>query len=225
MHLPLEESWQHALSKELALPYFKNILLFLEQEYSLGKVIYPEPSLIFEAFRYTPWAKVKVVILGQDPYHNPNQAHGLSFSVQRGQRIPPSLKNIYKELNNDLGIPIAAHGYLEHWAQQGVLLLNAALTVEAGNPMSHSKIGWHQFTNAIIQELSSKKDNLIFVLWGNFAQQKRSLIDTQKHSIIESAHPSPLSAHNGFWGSQPFRKINKALCAIGETPIDWHLPT
>jgi uracil-DNA glycosylase len=179
---------------------------------------------IFEALEKTPYEKVKVVILGQDPYHGMNQAHGLSFSVQPGVKIPPSLKNIYKELADDLGIPPVTHGYLTSWAEQGVLLLNTVLTVREGQAYSHRGKGWEQLTDAIIQKLNEREQPIVFILWGKPAQQKMTMIDTQKHIIIRSVHPSPLSAHRGFFGSKPFSKTNDALIALGETPINWQLP-
>ena len=179
---------------------------------------------IYEALKLTPYHEVKVVILGQDPYHGPHQAHGLSFSVQPGVRIPPSLRNIYKELQSDLGIAPVFHGYLVPWAQQGILLLNTVLTVREGQAYSHRGKGWERLTDTIIEKLNQRDKPVIFVLWGKPAQQKKALIDTKKHIIIESPHPSPLSASRGFFGSKPFSKINQALIALGETPINWQLP-
>jgi len=219
----MEESWKALLSDEFKQPYFKQVTEHIKTEKEQGKTIYPPGPLIFHAFEATPVEKVKVVILGQDPYHGPRQAHGLSFSVQKGVPPPPSLINIFKELYEDTGMPIPNHGYLEKWALQGVLLLNASLTVRAGEPMSHAKIGWHHFTDAVIQTLSQKRENLVFLLWGKFAQDKIKLIDEHKHCILKSAHPSPLSAHNGFFGNRHFSKTNDYLMKHGIDPIDWAL--
>ncbi len=219
----IEDSWQKILTPVFNKPYFAELIATLKREKSAGKIIYPPGPLIFNAFNLTPFTNVKVVILGQDPYHGPNQAHGLSFSVTKGIDLPPSLKNIYKELHTDLGYAIPTHGNLEKWAKQGVLLINAALTVEHGLAMSHSKLGWHNFTNDIIEIISAQKENIVFVLWGKFAQQKKIYIKIDKHCIIESAHPSPLSAHNGFWGSKPFSQVNAFLKSIGKEEIDWKI--
>jgi uracil-DNA glycosylase len=208
MTVKIEESWKVALKGEFKKPYFKQIVDHIKTEKEQGKIIYPPGSLIFHAFNATPIDHVKVVILGQDPYHGPKQAHGLSFSVQKEVPPPPSLINIFKELHDDVGMPIPEHGYLEKWALQGVLLLNASLTVRAGEPMSHSKIGWHHFTDSVIKKVSEEKDHVVFMLWGKFAQEKRTLIDEKKHLILKAAHPSPLSAHNGFFGCQHFSKAN-----------------
>ena len=223
MDVSIEASWKEVLKDEFKKPYFKQIVDHLKTEKAQGKIIYPPGSQIFHAFEATPINSLKVVLLGQDPYHGMKQAHGLSFSVQKGIAPPPSLVNIYKELQDDLGVPIARHGCLEKWAQQGVLLLNASLTVRAAEPMSHSKIGWEKFTNTVIEKASSLKDNIVFVLWGKFAQEKQSLIDAKKHYIIKSVHPSPLSAKNGFFGSKPFSKINDYLVKQNIDPIDWAL--
>jgi uracil-DNA glycosylase len=223
MTVKLEESWKEALKDEFKKPYFKNVVEHLKTEKEQGKTIYPPGSLIFHAFDATPIDLVKVVILGQDPYHGPKQAHGLSFSVQQGVHPPPSLVNIFKELNEDIGMPIPSHGHLEKWAQQGVLLLNASLTVRAGEPMSHSKIGWHHFTDTVIKTVSEEKDHVVFMLWGKFAQEKIALIDTKKHLVLKAAHPSPLSAHNGFFGCRHFSKANNWLMQHGIDPIDWAL--
>ncbi|MDB5252981.1 MAG: uracil-DNA glycosylase, partial [Flaviaesturariibacter sp.] len=188
-----------------------------------GKTIYPAGPHIFHAFDATPFDHVSVVLLGQDPYHGPRQAHGLSFSVQKGVHPPPSLVNIFKELHEDVGMAIPDHGNLEHWAQQGVLLLNASLTVRAGEPMSHAKIGWHQFTASVISKISEGREHVVFMLWGRFAQEKAALIDAKRHLVLRSAHPSPLSAHNGFFGSHPFSKANAYLVRNGRQPIDWSL--
>jgi uracil-DNA glycosylase len=223
MDVSIEASWKEILKDEFKKPYFKQIADHLKTEKKQEKVIYPPGSQIFHAFEATPFNELKVVILGQDPYHGPKQAHGLSFSVQTGITPPPSLINIYKELKEDLGVPIPKHGNLEKWARQGVLLLNASLTVRAGDPMSHSKIGWEKFTNTVIEKISALKENVVFVLWGKFAQEKQSLIDSKKHYIIKSVHPSPLSANNGFFGSRPFSKINDYLVKHNIHPIDWAL--
>jgi uracil-DNA glycosylase len=223
MSIQIEESWKHELQNEFQQPYFQKVVDFLKQEKKAGKTIYPPGPLIFNAFNTTPFDKVKVVILGQDPYHNPKQAHGLSFSVPQGVPPPPSLVNIFKEIREDLNIEIPTHGNLEKWAQQGVLLLNAALTVEAHQPMSHSKIGWHHFTDDVIRIISEKKDNVVFMLWGGFAKTKQELIDRNKHLVLTAAHPSPLSAHNGFFGCHHFSKANQWLQQNGIKPIDWSL--
>ncbi len=219
----IEPSWLEALKDEFEKPYFAEIKQYLLQEKQAGKTVYPPGSLIFNAFNLTPFDKVKVVILGQDPYHGHGQAHGLSFSVPKGVAQPPSLVNIFKEIKDDLGIAPPNHGNLEHWAKQGVLLLNAFLTVRANEPASHSKIGWEHFTNAVIQKLSEEKDGLIFLLWGKFAQNKETLIDDFKHHILKAAHPSPFSVHNGFYGCKHFSKTNQILENKGLEPIDWNL--
>lgn len=223
MDVQIEQSWKEVLQPEFDKPYFEHIVNFLKTEKQAGKTIYPPGPLIFNAFNTTPFEEVKVVILGQDPYHNPGQAHGLSFSVPVGVAPPPSLVNIFKEIESDLGIPRPNHGNLEKWAKQGVLLLNASLTVEINKPMSHSKIGWHEFTNSVIKTLSDKKEKLVFLLWGGFAKSKRELIDTNKHYVLTAAHPSPLSAHNGFFGCKHFSKTNAWLQQNGASPIDWSL--
>ena len=194
MNVKIEASWKKVLEDEFSKPYFKQITEHIKTEKEQGKTIYPPGPLIFNAFEQTPFDKVKVVLLGQDPYHGAKQAMGLSFSVPDGVRPPPSLVNIFKELNDDTGVPIPTHGNLTKWAQQGVLLLNAALTVRAGEPNSHAKIGWHQFTNTVIQKVSDLKENVVFILWGKFAQEKTELIDTKKHHPLKAAHPSPYSA-------------------------------
>lgn len=223
MDVKIEPGWKEALQGEFAKPYFSNVVQFLKTEKQAGKVIYPPGQLIFNAFNTTPLDNVKVVILGQDPYHNPGQAHGLSFSVPANVPPPPSLVNIFKEITNDLGIEMPRSGNLEKWAQQGVLLLNAALTVEANSPMSHSKIGWHEFTNAVIHTISQQKDNVVFMLWGSFAKSKQELIDKTKHLVLTAPHPSPLSAYNGFFGCGHFSKANQWLQNKGLKPIDWSL--
>ena len=209
-NVKIEESWKEALKNEFGQPYFQSLATFLRKEKANGKTIYPPGSLIFNAFNTTPFEKVKVVILGQDPYHNPGEAMGLSFSVPKGVRIPPSLKNIYKELHDDLGISIPNHGDLTHWAEQGVFLLNAMLTVERNKPRSHQKIGWQTFTDAVIRRLSEERQGLVFMLWGGFARQKKQLIDTGKHLVLEAAHPSPL-AGGAYFGSRHFSKANEYL--------------
>lgn len=219
----IETSWKQLLQPEFSQPYFEGIVQFLKAEKGMGKTIYPPGPLIFNAFACTPVDKVKVVILGQDPYHGPGQAHGLSFSVPRGIPAPPSLVNIFKEIQQELGLPIPRHGNLEHWARQGVLLLNASLTVEAAQPMSHSRIGWHHFTDAVIRSISDARQHIVFMLWGRFAQGKETLIDTSKHLVLKAAHPSPLSAHNGFFGCGHFQKTNDYLQQQGIAPIDWGL--
>ena len=216
--------WKEALFEEFQQPYFEKIVGFIKAEKAAGKVIYPPGPLIFNAFNCTPLNSVKVVILGQDPYHGPNQAHGLAFSVQHGVPTPPSLQNIFKEIQADLGIAPPKHGNLEHWAQQGVLLLNATLTVEAGSANSHAGIGWHRFTDAVIHTVSEQCNAVVFLLWGRFAQGKTSLVNSEKHLILKAAHPSPLSAYNGFFGCRHFSKANQWLQQKGLTPIDWSLP-
>lgn len=218
----IEESWKNALSAEFDQPYFAALVSFIKQEKAAGKTIFPPGSLIFNAFNTTPFDQVKVVILGQDPYHNPGEAMGLSFSVPKGVRTPPSLKNIYKELQEDLGIPIASHGDLTDWAKQGVFLLNAMLTVEKKKAGSHSKAGWQNFTDAVIRKLSEDREHLVFMLWGNFAKRKNVLIDGSKHLILEAAHPSPL-AGGAFFGSKHFSQANAYLEKHGKEPIDWRV--
>ncbi|MCF1616755.1 uracil-DNA glycosylase [Tetragenococcus koreensis] len=219
----IKNSWQDILADEFQKPYYRDLHEFLKQEYATQK-IHPDMYHIFEALQITPYEKVKVVILGQDPYHGPNQAHGLSFSVQPGVKVPPSLQNIYKELQSDLGISPVNHGYLVSWAEQGVLLLNTVLTVREGQAYSHRGKGWERLTDKVIEKLNERQDPVVFILWGKPAQKKISMIDTAKHVIIKSVHPSPLSANRGFFGSQPFSKANNALMALGKTPIDWQLP-
>lgn len=216
-------SWSTYLAKEKKKPYFLEIIAFLEKEKAQRKMIYPPQKDIFNAIKLTPYDAVKVVIIGQDPYHGPNQAHGLCFSVQKGCRPPPSLQNIFKELSADLNIPIPEHGCLEGWAKQGVLLLNTVLTVEASKAHSHAKIGWETFTDKIIETLNAHPKGIVFLLWGSHAQRKAEHIDTQKHRILTAAHPSPLSAHRGFLGCRHFSKANQLLKALGRTPIDWQL--
>ena len=223
MDVKIEASWKEVLKEEFNKPYFQQIPLHLKTEKAQGKIIYPPGSLILNAFNLTPFNKLKAVILGQDPYHGPGQAHGLCFSVQFGIAPPPSLLNIFKELQDDIGFAIPAHGNLTHWAEQGVFLLNASLTVRAGDPMSHSKIGWAAFTNAVIKKISEQKKHVVFLLWGKFAQEKRSLIDETKHLVLRSVHPSPLSAHAGFFGCKHFSKTNQYLVSNGIDPVDWSL--
>jgi uracil-DNA glycosylase len=223
MNVKIESSWKEVLEDEFKKPYFKQIAEHLKTEKTQGKTIYPPGPLIFNAFEQTPFDQVKVVLLGQDPYHGPRQAMGLSFSVQDGVPPPPSLVNIFKELHDDVGVPIPKNGNLTKWALQGVLLLNASLTVRAGEPMSHSKIGWHHFTDTVIKKVSEEKENIVFLLWGRFAQEKITLIDTQKHHVLKAAHPSPLAANNGFFGCRHFSKTNSFLMKKGIDPIDWAL--
>jgi uracil-DNA glycosylase len=223
MKLSLPIEWQELLADELQKSYYKKILQFLAESRERGILIYPKEEHIFAAFEHTSVANTKVVILGQDPYHGPGQAHGLSFSVPPGVKLPPSLVNIFKELRNDLGFEIPMFGDLTKWANQGVLLLNTALTVEARKANSHAKIGWQLFTDAVIKNLSASKEHLVFVLWGAHAQKKQVLIDASKHLILQSAHPSPLSAHNGFWGNKHFSTINYFLLNHNLAPIDWQL--
>lgn len=218
----IEESWRVALQSEFDEPYFSALIEYLKEEKAKGKTIYPPGSLIFNAFNTTPLTDLKVVILGQDPYIKPNQAMGLSFSVPKGVRTPPSLKNIYKELNTDLGLPIVDHGDLTVWANQGVFLLNAALTVEAGNSGAHLKKGWEQFTDAVIRLIAEKRENIVFMLWGNFAKAKGELIDGDKHLVLKAAHPSPL-ARGAYFGSKHFSQANAYLEAKGLGAIDWSL--
>jgi uracil-DNA glycosylase len=223
MDIKMESSWKKALSDLFDKPYFIQITEHLKAEKALKRTIYPSGPHIFNAFHLTPYDKVKVVILGQDPYHNPNQAMGLSFSVPDGIKPPPSLVNIFKELHKDIGMPIPSTGNLTHWAEQGVLLLNAVLTVRANEPASHAKIGWTKFTDDIILHLSLKKTGLVFILWGNFAQEKIKLIDGRKHKILKAAHPSPFSAYNGFFGSKHFSATNEYLVKTNQDPIDWSI--
>ena len=224
MDVKIDESWKVALKNEFTKTYFLEIATFLRTEKMTGKTIYPPGGQIFNAFNLTHFDNVKVVILGQDPYHGAGQAHGLCFSVAPGIKPPPSLVNIFKELHADLGLPIPNHGTLTKWAEQGVLLLNASLTVRAGEPMSHAKIGWAQFTNAVIKKISDEKEHVVFILWGKFAQEKQELIDaTRHHLILKAAHPSPYSADSGFFGCRHFSKTNQFLVQNGIDPIDWAL--
>jgi uracil-DNA glycosylase len=215
--------WNKELEREQSKPYFKNILSFLHDQYNQGKTIYPGKSALFNALKLTPLNSVKVVIIGQDPYHGPNQAHGLCFSVQQGIVPPPSLKNIFKELNEDLKINTPKHGCLESWAKQGVLLLNSCLSVEAGKPQSHSNIGWQQFTDCIIKLTNGLPRPVVYLLWGANAQKKASTIDNPKHLVLCAPHPSPLSAHRGFLGCRHFSKTNEYLVSTDRSPIDWQI--
>jgi len=224
MDVKIEPSWKEVLRQEFSKPYFLQIVNFLKAEKASGKTIYPPGSLIFNAFNTTPFEKVKVVLLGQDPYHGPGQAHGLSFSVPDGVPPPPSLVNIFKELQTDIGLPIPRHGNLTYWAQQGMLLLNASLTVRANEPMSHSKIGWAEFTDRVIERVSSLKKRVVFLLWGKFAQEKQTLIDETRHLVLKAAHPSPFSVDKGFFGCRHFSKTNEYLVKNGIDPMDWKLP-
>ena len=222
--IKLEDSWKQALTPEFSAPYMASLKEFLKAEKQAGKVIFPKGSEYFRALDLTPLGQVKGVILGQDPYHGDGQAHGLCFSVQPGVRIPPSLVNIYKEMQADLGIPPARHGYLEHWARQGVLLLNSVLTVERSLAASHQGRGWEKFTDAVIARVNEQETPAVFMLWGSYAQKKAAFVDTRKHLVLKAPHPSPLSAHNGFFGSGHFSKANSFLLANGVEPIDWQLP-
>jgi uracil-DNA glycosylase len=216
----IEQSWKERLASEFEKPYFQSLTDFVRQEYATQK-IYPKGSLIFNAFDKSAFDKVKVVILGQDPYHEPGQAHGLCFSVNDGIALPPSLQNIYKELADDLDISPSTSGNLERWAEQGVLLLNATLTVRAHQAGSHQQRGWEEFTDAVIHKIAEEKENVVFILWGSYAQKKGAFIDSFKHLILKSAHPSPLSSYRGFFGSKPFSKTNSYLTQTGQTPIQW----
>jgi uracil-DNA glycosylase len=224
MDVKIEPSWKEVLKQEFSKPYFLQIVNFLKTEKSAGKIIYPPGSLIFNAFNTTAFDQVKVVLLGQDPYHGPGQAHGLSFSVPEGIPAPPSLVNIFKELQSDIGLQIPRQGNLTHWAQQGMLLINASLTVRANEPMSHSKIGWANFTDTVIEKISSQKKKVVFLLWGKFAQEKQTLIDETKHLVLKAAHPSPFSVERGFFGCRHFSRTNEYLTSNGIYPIDWKLP-
>ena len=223
MDVKIDSSWKDVLKTEFEKPYFLEAVTFLRMEKAAGKVIYPPGSLLFNAFNTTPFDSVKVVLLGQDPYHGPGQAHGLCFSVADGIPPPPSLVNIFKELHNDSGVPFPRSGNLTRWAQQGVLLLNASLSVRANEPMSHSRIGWAHFTDSVISKVSELKKNVVFLLWGKFAQEKQALIDETKHLVLKAAHPSPFSANNGFLGCRHFSKTNNYLVQNGIDPVDWSL--
>ncbi|KGQ49515.1 uracil-DNA glycosylase [Gallibacterium anatis 10672-6] len=218
-------TWRDMIGSEKAQPYFQHILQQVQQQRDSGKIIYPPKADVFNAFRYTEFDQVKVVILGQDPYHGPNQAHGLAFSVRPNVQIPPSLQNIYKELSQDIaGFQIPNHGYLVDWAQQGVLLLNTVLTVEQGKAHSHANFGWETFTDRVIATLNQHTQGLVFLLWGSHAQKKGQFIDRQKHCVLTAPHPSPLSAHRGFFGCHHFSSTNQYLIQQGKTPINWSLP-
>lgn len=222
--IKLEPGWLAVLGDQFDKPYMTQLRAFLQAEKQQGKVIYPPGSLWFNAFNTTPFTKVKVVILGQDPYHGPHQAHGLCFSVLPGVQVPPSLVNIYKELEADLGIPRPRHGCLNHWAEQGVLLLNATLTVEQARAGAHQGKGWETFTDSAIHALNEQREHLVFMLWGSYAQKKGDFIDTKRHLVLKAPHPSPLSAHRGFLGCRHFSKANDYLQKNGQQPIDWALP-
>ena len=223
MEVNIEPGWKEILKDEFKKNYFEHIVTFIKAEKSAGKIIYPPGSLIFNAFSQTPFSGVKVVLLGQDPYHNKGQAHGLSFSVPPGITKPPSLINIFKEMKNDLMLDPPENGNLEKWASQGVLLLNASLTVRQNEPGSHSKIGWLEFTDAVIRKISDEKKDVVFLLWGKFAQDKQGLIDETKHHVLKAAHPSPFSAEKGFFGCRHFSKTNTLLVQQRIDPIDWKL--
>ena len=220
MDVKIEESWKKMLGNEFEKPYFAQLTEFVRNEYSSGTV-YPPAKLIFNAFDHCPFDKVKVVIIGQDPYHGAGQANGLCFSVNKGIAMPPSLVNIFKEIAADTGKPMPTDGDLTRWSDQGVLLLNATLTVRAGNAGSHQRRGWEEFTDAAIRILAEKRENLVFILWGSYAQRKGAFIDRNKHLVLTSPHPSPLSAYNGFFGNKHFSRANEYLMAHGETPIEW----
>lgn len=220
MDVKIESSWKEKLASEFEKPYFSNLVQFVKNEYAT-KTVYPKGSRMFNAFEKTPFDRVKAVILGQDPYHEPGQAHGLCFSVNDGIPLPPSLQNIYKELQDDLGITPLASGNLERWAEQGVLLLNATLTVQAHRAGSHQNKGWEAFTDAVIHKIADEKEHVVFILWGSYAQKKGAFINPYKHLVIQSAHPSPLSVYRGFFGSKPFSKTNEYLTRMGQTPIQW----
>jgi uracil-DNA glycosylase len=217
-------TWDDVLSAEKKEPYYKQVLAFVERERAAGKTIYPPLSDVFNALAYTPFSAVKVIILGQDPYHGPHQAHGLCFSVKPPTPPPPSLVNIYRELKNDLGMERPTHGNLESWAHQGVLLLNSVLTVEEGKPGSHAHKGWERFTSKIIEELNVRKEHLVFLLWGSYAQNKAEFVDRKRHLVLTAPHPSPLSAHRGFLGCKHFSQTNAYLARHHIEPIDWRLP-
>lgn len=220
MEVAIEKSWKKALAQEFESSYFKELADKVRQAY-LSRTVYPPPKLVFNAFELCPFDQVKVVIIGQDPYHGPGQAHGLCFSVQDGVPTPPSLRNIYKEIKDDIGTEVPPTGNLERWAKQGVLLLNATLTVEQGRAGAHQGWGWERFTDAAIKKVSEEQEHVVFMLWGRYAGQKEVLIDASKHLILKAAHPSPLSAHNGWFGSKHFSQTNAYLAEHGEKPIEW----
>lgn len=220
------KTWESIINDEREKEYFQNVLTFVEQQRNSGKTVYPPQAQVFSAFDMTPFESVRVVILGQDPYHGANQAHGLAFSVLPGVKIPPSLRNMYKELAQDIkGFEAPSHGFLESWASQGVLMLNTVLTVEEAKAHSHAKCGWESFTDAIIAELNQRSEPIIFLLWGAHAQKKGQVIDAKKHHVLVAPHPSPLSARRGFFGCQHFSTTNQLLSSIDQQPIDWRLPT
>jgi uracil-DNA glycosylase len=221
MDVKIEQSWKDVLSGEFEKEYFRKLTDFVRAEYKSGKTIYPKPQNIFNAFNLCPLSDVKVVIIGQDPYHEPGQAHGLCFSVENGIDLPPSLVNIYKEIESDIGHKSRTNGDLSYWARQGVLLLNSTLTVRAHQAASHSGKGWETFTDAVIRAVSENRKNVVYLLWGSFAQKKADVVNAQQNLILKSAHPSPLSAYRGFFGNHHFSKTNEYLIAHGETPIDW----
>jgi uracil-DNA glycosylase len=223
MDVKIEPGWKAILKNEFTRDSFQQVVTHIKTEKMSGKIIYPPGSLIFNAFNKTPFDKIKVVILGQDPYHNPGQAHGLSFSVPEGVTPPPSLINIYKEIATDIGVNMPRQGNLEKWTERGVLLLNAVLTVRANEPASHSKIGWMDFTDAVIKHISDQKQHVVFLLWGKFAHEKQALIDETKHLVLKAAHPSPFSADKGFFGCRHFSRTNEYLASQGIDPIDWAL--
>ena len=222
MEVKIEQTWKDALAGEFEKPYFASLVRFLREEKAAGKKVFPPGSQIFRAFELTPLPQVRVVILGQDPYHGPGQAHGLSFSVPENMPAPPSLKNIFKEIESDLGVRMSGYPNLEKWARQGVMLMNAVLTVRSGEAASHSKIGWEEFTDAVIRYISDNCEGVVFMLWGNFARSKRDLIDRSRHYVLEAAHPSPL-ARGAFFGSRHFSQANNILVSRGQKPIDWQL--
>lgn len=221
MALNLIESWQHHIGSEFDQPYMQQLRAFLQAEKQAGRQSYPPAELVFNAFNHCPLDNIKVVILGQDPYHGPNQAHGLSFSVPVGERTPPSLVNIYKELASDISMPTPSHGNLESWAEQGVFLLNSVLTVSAGQAASHQKQGWEQFTDQVIHKINTEAEHVVFMLWGSYAQKKASFVDQSKHLVLSSTHPSPLSAYRGFLGCKHFSQANQWLSQQGIAPINW----
>ncbi|WP_275670021.1 uracil-DNA glycosylase [Paenibacillus amylolyticus] len=223
LNIMFGNDWDEVLQQETEAEYFNNIRYALAAEYKT-QTVYPPKEDLFSALKLTPYHRVKAVIIGQDPYHGAGQAHGLSFSVRPGVRVPPSLKNIYKELQADLGVPVPKHGSLIHWAEQGVLLLNAVLTVRESQPNSHQALGWQTFTDAVIRELNERDEPMVFMLWGSHAQKKGAFINRDKHLVLESTHPSPLAAHRGFLGSRPFSKANEFLVSKGIKPIDWTIP-
>jgi len=221
MDVAIEKSWKKALKEEFTLPYFETLRESIRKAYLSLTPVYPPPKFLFHAFELCPFDSVKVVIIGQDPYHGHGQAHGLCFSVPNDVKIPPSLQNIYKEIHSDLGTQIDESGNLERWARQGVLLLNATLTVEAGKPASHQGYGWEQFTDAVIKKISDDKEHVVFLLWGKYAQDKGTIINSKKHLVLKAAHPSPFSAYSGFFGCKHFSKTNEYLLSNKITPIDW----